>query len=182
MRITVLCGEFDVAIDEKNRLLIPAEIRRALDPERDGDAFFITIGENRQPWLFPERRYETFVSQMESELTPDEDRLAFDQTYFGVASRVEWDKQGRVLIPEKIRGRTQLNREITLVGTRDHLELWNRPAWDARVIELESMRAEIAARQRASKMAGIVRPAALPAAVQMQPVAVQPALAGTPTA
>jgi DNA-binding transcriptional regulator/RsmH inhibitor MraZ len=44
VRTTVLYGEFELAIDEKNRLLVPAEVRRALDPERDGEAFFITAG------------------------------------------------------------------------------------------------------------------------------------------
>jgi MraZ protein len=44
---------------------------------------------------------------------------------------LEWDKQGRVLIPEKMRQRTALQKEVTLVGVRDHLEIWNRPEWEA---------------------------------------------------
>jgi MraZ protein len=161
VRTTVLYGEFELAIDEKNRLLVPAEVRRALDPERDGEAFFITVGVNRRPWLYPERRYEAFVSQMESELTPGEDRLAFDQMFFSMASKVDWDKQGRILVPDKYRVRTNLSREVTLVGVRDHLELWNRPDWAARMDELESQRAEIAARQRQAQP-GIAKVAAAP--------------------
>lgn len=159
MRTTVLYGEFELTIDEKNRLLVPAEVRRALDTERDGEAFFITIGVNRRPWLYPERKYEAFVSQMESELTPGEDRLAFDQMFFSMASKVDWDKQGRVLVPEKYRTRTQLGRDVTMVGVRDHLELWNRTDWAQRMEELESQRAEIAARQRQAKL---IQPVSVP--------------------
>ena len=153
MRTTVLYGEYDVTIDDKNRLLVPAEVRRALDPETDGSAFFITVGENRRPWLYPERKYEALVSRLESELSPGEDRLAFDQMVFSMASRVEWDKQGRLLIVEKYRTRTGLSRDVTLIGVRDHLELWNRDAWAARLEELDARRSDIAARQRAQTMA-----------------------------
>jgi len=163
VRTTVLYGEFDLTIDEKCRLGIPAEVRRALDPERDGERFFITVGVNRRPWLFPEFRYEAFVGQMESELTPDEDRLAFDQMFFSMASKVDWDSQGRILVPEKYRTRTNLAREVTLVGVRDHLELWNRADWAVRMEELESRRGEIAARQRQSRPA--IATTAMPAAI-----------------
>ena len=152
MRTTVLYGEYELSIDEKNRLLVPAEVRRALDVERDGEAFFLTIGENGQPWLYPERRYEAFVSQMESEMTPGEDRLAFDQMYFSMASKVDWDKQGRILVPEKYRVRTNLSRDVTMIGVRDHLELWNRTDWTDRMQVLESQRADIAARQRQMRL------------------------------
>ena len=62
-KTTVLYGEYDITIDEKNRLLIPAEVRRSLDPERDGEAFFVIIGQNLRPWLYPERGYEQLVSK-----------------------------------------------------------------------------------------------------------------------
>ena len=36
MRPLLLFGEYELTIDEKNRLLIPSEIRKQLDPERIG--------------------------------------------------------------------------------------------------------------------------------------------------
>lgn len=137
-------------MDDKNRLLVPAEVRRSLDPERDGEAFFITVGVNRRTWLYPERGYEVLVSQLESEMSPGEDRLAFDQMHFSMVSKVEWDKQGRMLLPDKYRTRTGLNREVTMIGVRDHLEIWNREDWAVRLAELDAQRVEIDARQRAA--------------------------------
>ena len=149
MQTTLLYGDHDLTIDEKNRLLVPADIRRLLDKERDGEAFFITVGRNRKTWLFPERRYEILAGRMESNLSPDENSLAFDQMMFGMASRAEWDKQGRLLLAEKYRTRTKLGRDVTLVGVRDHLELWNREDWVARFDYLDENRDEITARRRA---------------------------------
>ncbi len=170
MRPTVLYGEYELAIDEKSRMLVPADIRRALDVERDGEAFFITVGENGQLWLFPERRYEAFVSQMESVLTPDENRLAFDQLYFSMASKVDWDKQGRILISEKLRARTKLGRDVTMLGVRDHLELWNRTEWADRMTVLEQQRTEIVQRQRIAQQQAQLRPVVVQPPVAVSPV------------
>jgi MraZ protein len=130
VRHLLLYGEFELTIDDKNRLLIPSEVRKQLDPERDGDAFFLIIGSNKVPWMYPERYYEDLVAQRPAELTPAEDVLAFDQLNFALAHKIEWDKQGRVLIPDKTLKRGGIAKEVTLIGARNHLELWNRNDWD----------------------------------------------------
>jgi MraZ protein len=147
-KTTVLLGEYELTVDEKGRLLVPAEVRRALDPERDGEAFVIVIGINGQPWLYPERGYEALVSTLASQLSPGEDRLAFDQLYFSMASKEAWDKQGRLMIPTQARRTADLGRDIAMIGVRDHLELWNRQAWEVRKKYLIAQRAELAAKQR----------------------------------
>ena len=131
MRHLILHGEYELTIDDKNRFLIPAEIRKKMDPERDGGAFFLVIGPDRRPWMYTERFYEQMVSELPAQLTPGMDRLAYDRRVFGTAEYLEPDKQGRVLIKETMRKRTALDREVTLVGVRDHLEIWNRPEWEA---------------------------------------------------
>ena len=148
MRHLVLYGEYELTIDDKNRMLIPSEVRRSIDPERDGEAFFLVVGVNRVPWLYPERAYEQLISRNPAELTPEEDSLAFDQMNFAMASRLEWDKQGRVLIPEKTLKRTGLTKDVTLIGVRDHLELWNQADWEARREALLARSAEIAIRAK----------------------------------
>lgn len=147
-KTTVLYGEYDIGIDEKNRLLIPSEVRRSLDPERDGEAFFIVIGKNLRPWLYPERGYESLVAKLETQMTPGDDSLAFDQMHFSMASRIDLDKQFRVLIPEATRKNTNLSRDITMIGVRDHLELWNREDWTIRKQQLFARRIELAEKQR----------------------------------
>lgn len=151
IRHAILFGEYELTIDDKNRMLVPAEIRKALIPERDGDAFFMVVGRNQVPWLYPARFYELLVSQAPAELTPEEDLLAFDQMNFALAARLEWDKQGRVLIPDKTLRRTGLDREVSLIGVRDHLELWSRPAWEARREELIRRSGDIAVQAKRAR-------------------------------
>lgn len=146
MQHAILYGEHELSIDEKNRILVPAEIRKSLDPDRDGEAFFLVFGKNRKPWLYPRKYYEHLVSTGQQELMPNDDLLAFDQYHFAMASLLEWDKQGRILLPDKMLKRTGTGRVVTLIGARDHLELWNRTEWDARFEELIARSTEITLR------------------------------------
>ena len=143
MRHLVLYGNYELTVDDKNRILVPSEVRKKLDPERDGEAFFLVTGRDGRLWLYPERHYELLVSRDPSELTPSEDTLAFDRLMLGLASRVEWDKQGRVLLPDKALKRAGIGKEVTLVGARDHLELWNRADCESEREQLETRRRDL---------------------------------------
>jgi MraZ protein len=152
IRHPLLYGEYELTIDEKNRLPVPAGVRKALDPEIHGEAFFMVMGVNKKPWLYPKGYYQELVTLVPSDMTPGEDMLAFDQMNFAMASPLEWDAQGRVLIPEKTLRRTGLNKEVTLIGVRDHLELWNRSEWETRRDELLSRSSEIALRAKQARL------------------------------
>jgi MraZ protein len=150
----ILYGEHELTLDEKNRLLVPAEVRKSLEPERDGRAFFLVVGQNQRLWFYPENYYSQIVTQSQQDLTLDEDHLAFDQIHFARANRVEWDSQGRLVIPTKALRRAgigETDREVTLIGVRDHLELWTRADWDAREAELSRRHAEILKARQARK-------------------------------
>ena len=144
MRHPVLTGEFELNIDDKNRLLVPSEVRKSINQSEHGEGFFLVMGINRRPWLYSERYYENLVTAAPADITPEQDLLAFDQLHFALASRIEPDGQGRLLLPQKILKRAAIQKEVTLIGVRDHLEVWNRADWDARIEELERQASEIA--------------------------------------
>ena len=146
--VRMLYGEYELTIDEKNRMLVPSELRKAFDPAIDGEAFFLVTGVNGKLWLYPEKYYESLASQIRSEMAPEEDLLAFDQANIAMASKVEWDKQGRIVIGEKVLRKASLGREVMLLGVRDHAELWGRGDWEERAAELDQRRAEIAVRAK----------------------------------
>jgi MraZ protein len=148
----LIYGNYELTLDEKNRLLIPSEIRKAIDPATDGEAFFLVTGINGKPWLYPEKYYESMALKRQSEMAPEEDFLAFDHMNFSTASRVEWDKQGRILIPEKIVRKSRLDREVTVIGVRDHAEIWRREEWMTYEEDLTKRNLEIAVRARQKTM------------------------------
>jgi MraZ protein len=54
---------------------------------------------------------------------------------FALAGKVELDSQGRLLLNERLRKRAGLKDNVTLVGVRDHIELWNTQDWDQYVTD-----------------------------------------------
>ena len=149
-----LFGNYELTLDEKNRLLVPSDIRKAWNPE-DAETLVLVPGVNRKLWLYTEKFYEKMAEHMESEFAPEEEKVLNDHVNFGTAQRIDLDKSGRVVIPEKLVKKWNLGREVTVVGIRDHVEIWNRSEWNAHEEDLETRRAEIAARARkSSKSAG----------------------------
>lgn len=148
LRAPVVFGEYELTVDDKNRLTIPPVIRKKFDPERDGQGFFVTIGINGVPWFHAAKFYEQWATQLPPEITPTEEQLEYDQANFALATPVDWDPQGRILIPPRVLKRTRTEKLVTLIGARDHLELWNRAAWDAQRERLEQRRPVIALRAK----------------------------------
>ena len=138
----VFYGEFDISIDPKNRIVIPAEVRREIVPKRDGEQFFIVVGINRRAWLYPDLAYKKMVAnELPSKLAPDNQVLKFDSLNFAMARKVEPDKQWRISIPPEMIRRTKMQKEITLVGVRNHLEMWDRAEWKEYIDKLLDERA-----------------------------------------
>lgn len=146
----LLYGAYDISLDEKNRMLVPAEIRRAIDPVADGEALFAVTGINGKLWMYPEKYYEALAARVESEMAPQAERLEFDLANFALACRLAWDKQGRILIPDRMLRKAGLGKELTVIGARDHAEIWNRQDWSAQEEQLERRRLEIAALVRSN--------------------------------
>jgi MraZ protein len=144
----VFHSPYELTLDEKNRLLIPSDVRRKIVPERDGEAFYLVEGINDKLWLYPELYYDSLVEPEQNELMPDVDALAYDHWNLGSVERIAWDKAGRILIPEPLLQKAKLGKEVTLVGARDHLELWNRSEWNAYLEALRQRKSEIAVKRR----------------------------------
>jgi len=158
LRTPFFYGEFDLSIDVKNRLLVPATIRKLVIPETHGDAFCVRVRE-RVLWLYPELYYRRLAnSGMRPQIAPSENIREADHLHFALAARVEWDNQGRVVLPDKLLREAQLGKEVTLIGSRDHLELWNRQDWTKHRAHLFEQHAAIEARSQVAQQEKMDRP------------------------
>jgi len=112
-------------IDAKNRIQIPSEFRNGLDPEVDGDAFYLCPGERQNTLaLYPSRRFEQRVKALRTGNIAGDESLAFEQVYYSLASRLEMDKQGRMVLPDRQTSMVNLGKEITLAGANDRIDIW----------------------------------------------------------
>lgn len=125
----LLTGEYELSIDEKNRLSIPTKVREQISPQEHGSAFYLVLGVNHILSLYPDQYYKRIALAVVPRTVASDESLAFERVNFALASRVELDRQGRVRINEKAVRRANLKERVTLIGARDHLEIWNRQQW-----------------------------------------------------
>ena len=80
--------------------------------------------------MYPEKYFEQIALAITPGTTAPDEAVAFERISFALASKVELDSQGRLLINERLKKRAGLKDHITLVGVRDHIELWNSESWE----------------------------------------------------
>jgi len=126
----LLTGEYQHTIDDKGRVLISNKLRNQIDVDLHGADFYLVLGANGILCLYPEKCFEQLILSVAPGATAPDEAVAFERISFALASKVELDSQGRLLLNERLRKRAGLKEDITLVGVRDHIELWNTENWE----------------------------------------------------
>jgi len=126
----MLTGEYEHTLDEKGRLFVSNKLRSQIDTVEHGSSFYLVLGANGVLCLYPEKYFQQIaLADAPGMVAPDE-AVAFERLSFALANKVELDRQGRLLINEKTRKRANLKGTLTLVGVRDHVEVWNSDDWE----------------------------------------------------
>ena len=126
----MLTGEYEHSIDDKNRIFVTSKLRSQIDTETYGSCFFLVMGANGILCMYPEKYFKQVVLAGAPRMAGPDEVVAFERLSFALASRVELDRQGRLLLNDKLRRRAKLGTNLTLVGVRDHIELWNTEQWE----------------------------------------------------
>jgi len=122
----VFTGEYTVAVDDKGRIAIPVRFRPGFD-----------AGAYLSRWidpclaLHPSAAWEAITSRVEPLPVTDEGARLFRHFLFPSAWPIEQDKQGRLVIPAKLRDAAGLTGDkAVLIGAGSHLELWSPERWE----------------------------------------------------
>jgi len=126
----LLTGEYQHVVDDKGRVLVSNKLRNQIDSDEHGSNFYLVLGANGILCLYPEKYFERLVLSMAPGATAPDEAVAFERISFAMSSKIELDNQGRLLLNERLRKRAGLKEDITLVGVRDHIELWNTRDWE----------------------------------------------------
>lgn len=133
-----LAGEYDALLDDKNRILVCAVFRNEILECGYNSSLICRVAKNdRVARLYPEKYYREMIAQRETKLVSDEEEKKFIDSYYGKVFPLTWDAQGRVGIPDKIIKRAAMGRELTLVGSSNHVAIWNRQAWEDHIEEID---------------------------------------------
>lgn len=114
-------GSFLHQLDPKGRVSLPAPFRRG----REGEPFVLIQTQPDALSLYPDDGW-TEVQEELRQMSKRQPGLR-NQVLRVTAGAIEVvpDKQGRILIPEKMRGAVSLGTEALMVGAINHIEIWD---------------------------------------------------------
>jgi len=117
-------GEFIHAIDEKGRLTIPAKFRADL-----AAGLVVTRWIDRCLVIYPLEEWKRLAERVSALPVTDRRARAFRRLVFANASDAVPDRQGRVLIPPRLREYAGLNSDVIVTGLDTYIEVWNTGDW-----------------------------------------------------
>lgn len=125
-------GSAPAKIDDKGRLKLPTQFRRYVD-ERYGPEMFVTSVLGDKALLYPLGVWEEIESKLVAmpSTDPVKSRYLERVSYFG--QQVKLDAQGRLVLPQILRESADMSGEVVVSAQIDHLVVWNRERFEARL-------------------------------------------------
>ncbi len=126
-------GSYDHVLDEKGRTSLPKEFRAQLAGTRPP-----TLTALRYCLaIFTAAEFEALRKRLAAASSTNDAVQGLQRLINGMASPCTVDRQGRILIPSKLREWGYLEREIVFTGVGSRIEIWDRARHGA---ELERVR------------------------------------------
>ena len=124
--VIMLMGEYHHNIDEKSRLIIPAKFRSEL-----GERFVITKGLDKCLFVYSETEWNKLMQKVSSLQFTKKNVRAFERTFIGGASLIEFDKQGRINITSPLVHYANIKKECVIIGVSERLEIWSKEEFES---------------------------------------------------
>lgn len=121
----MLLGEHEHALDDKNRVTLPAKYRQEF-----AAGVFVARGIDPCLLVYPPDGWNRFVEERLAGLNPfSREARQMSRHVFANAIETGLDKQGRIMLPAALLEHAKLERDVVVAGVNDHLELWEPAAW-----------------------------------------------------
>lgn len=131
-------GNHPAKIDDKGRLKVPSAFKQLLDAE-NVKQFYITSVDGNSAEIWPLSEWEKREEKLAESSTMDESvrRYLNFTSYYG--HQIEVDAQSRVLLPQLLRGKAKLDKDVeaTVIGMGSYLEVHNRELYEKNLAENE---------------------------------------------
>jgi MraZ protein len=128
----VLLGEYRLSLDDKGRLSIPAVLRHTLHDlyAPNDQTLVVTKYFEHCLVIYPQAVWLEIQAQL-LDLRNDPGARAFLRQFCASASVCHLDRQGRILIPPKLRQYADIDTEACVIGMMRKLEVWSPARWEA---------------------------------------------------
>ena len=118
-------GEYRHTLDAKNRLIIPSKIRSDMS-----DKIIITRGLDGCLFGYNLDVWQKIMEKLNSLPFTKKDARSFTRFFTSGAITLEFDKQGRVVLPSYLTEYANIKKDVVLVGVLNRIEIWSVDKWE----------------------------------------------------
>ena len=119
-------GQYNHSLDDKKRLTVPAKFRNDL-----GGNFYITVGFDKCISIYTEKGFGEYSAKMMSLNSNRPETRQLQRYIFGNANQCQCDSHGRIILPDNLLTQAHISKDVVLVGSIDHIEVWAKDYWSA---------------------------------------------------
>ena len=137
--IKMFIGEYNHNLDDKGRVAVPAKFRAILK----GGAV-VTKGLDNCLFLYAKKEWQELATKLSKLPISKANPRAFGRFMLAGAMEVDFDNQGRIMLPEYLRKFACLKKKLVFAGLYDRLEIWDETVWHKYKSGTEKKNADIA--------------------------------------
>ena len=131
-------GTFIHKVDGKGRVFIPRPILDSVERPEERTHFVLTLGLDSCLYLFTQGGFAAHLKPLPPSAFGDEKSRTTSLGLGASSRRVPVDAQGRILLPDDLRGKAGIGDEAAVVGALDHVQIWDSKVWaEGRASEVE---------------------------------------------
>jgi MraZ protein len=121
----VFLGEHQHTLDSKGRVILPARFR-----ERLAGGLVFAPSQDRCIDIYPLQAFERRVEELRAVPREDQRARAYLRVFLAGAQEEQPDSQGRVTVPPRLRDYAGLDKDLTINGADEKVEIWDRSTWE----------------------------------------------------
>ena len=117
-------GQYSFNIDSKNRINIPAPLRKQFS-NKDKKTFVVTRGIDNCAWIYPITEWKKIQSELQQLSSLSKTNRIFLRNHLRHANILKYDSQGRFVLPQSLIEYASIKKDITIIGVLNKIEIWN---------------------------------------------------------
>ena len=116
--------------DDKNRIIIPAKMRKAAGPQGE-EGYYVTRGIDECIVIQTVARFEQVsAASADTSIRQTEAGRRLEREIYSNAEFAKCDRQGRLLLPAELLADLGIGKEVVVAGVNDRIEVWDRAKWE----------------------------------------------------
>lgn len=127
--MSILAGEYKHQLDAKNRIRIPARLRKEL-----GDEYYFARGDHNCVYVLDVKEMGRIMESIQQTKLSDIDQNMKNRRFTRTITPVVEDGQGRIVLTPELRAHLKFQKnekDIIVIGVGSRAEIWSKSNYEA---------------------------------------------------